>query len=112
MENTSGTELPPKNETQTETEPRSFGELLQLPYLTIQDAARLLQVGEETVERMIINGDIPVVEISGRGKWKRRCIKRIRRESLDEAMRRKERVPYNPPPRRKTLPCSHDYFRD
>jgi len=56
------------------------------PYLTVADAAKLLRVGEDTIERMIKNGSLPVVEITGRGELGGRRVSWIRRESLDDLL--------------------------
>jgi excisionase family DNA binding protein len=70
---------------QPETEPEPPG-----PYLTIQEAARLLKVGEDTVERLISSGQLKAAEISGKGKSAGRKIRRIRREAVDELMKATE----------------------
>jgi excisionase family DNA binding protein len=82
------------------------------PYLTVPEAAKLLRIGEETVERMIANGELPAVELTGRGTLGGRRLKRIMRESLDAFMKERQtkKVDDKTPRRKRPKPGGRDYF--
>ena len=77
-------------------------------YLTIAEAAGLLKIGEATVERLIANGELPTVEISGRGISGGRKVRRIMRESLDAWMKQQERKQPPTPRRRRRGSDAHE----
>jgi excisionase family DNA binding protein len=83
------------------------------PYLTIREAADLLKVGEDTVERLISSGQLPASEISGKGRAAGRKVKRITREALDEFMHRAQTAPKAEKRawRPSSLKPPKDYFR-
>jgi excisionase family DNA binding protein len=82
------------------------------PYLTIAQAAKLLRVGEDTIQRMITNGDLPVVEITGQKSGGGRKLKRILRESLQAAIKKKERTEYSPAARSRKRNPTPDFIGD
>jgi excisionase family DNA binding protein len=103
---------PSESEKAASSEAGEDGNSSNRPYLTVTDAAKLLNVGDDTIERMIKRGDLPVVEISGRGELGSRRLKRIRRESLDALMKQKERTEYSPVRRRRKRDTTPDFIGD
>lgn len=80
------------------------------PYLTIEEAAQLLKVGDDTVERLVASGQLKASEFSGKGRSAGRKFKRIRREALEAFLTANELASHPSPTARRRHSSEQEDF--
>lgn len=90
-------------------------QVTESPYLTIAEAAKMLRVGEDTVERLIASGQLPASEISSKGIAAGKKFKRISIDDVHAFMKRSKPVDLVEPRKRRSIKPDQsvkDYFPD